>query len=341
MEVQIALCQNALVELKMSECVRLLQNLEKTKSLVVIVVVLCTALPSVAAEAQKLRTMTFPADRSYGTIVKLEPNWKISERHPKGTFLAEAQGAVQYSQNDQLMLTARYPLTENPAVMKKLPADAFQYITFMNLPTEDKIFEPLTHLTGLRRIDFQEGEFQDKAFGQLAKLTNLEAISVRECFVTGDSLTHFYSLKKLSVMIWKKLAFDWKLLNQSTTVFPAMDNLQFADTNLDDEGMKWLEKMPNLTQLSIDGSAHVTDKGLLVLKKLKKLKKLELKKTKSITPKGIMQLKGSSIDAIHVTDANYTQLEIKQIKDALPNIKFLFDKKKMKEGTMEIFAPLH
>lgn len=349
MEVQNALCQNVVVEFNMSIRVRFLPKLWKTKSLAGGVALACTVLPAVlppvvrsaAAEAQELRTITFPADRSYGTIMKLKPNWDIFKKHPKGPFLAAARGKVQYSANDALMLTAAFPLTDNPAVMKSLPADSLQYITILNLPAEDKIFEPLTHLTGLRRIDFQEGEFQDKAFGELAKLVNLEAISVRECFVTGKSLTHFGSLKKLRCMIWSRVALDWKLLNQSSTVFPAMENLQFADTNLDDEGMKWLEKMPNLTQLSIDGSARVTDKGLLLLKKLKKLKKLELRKLKAVTPKGVMQLKGGSIEAIHIGDANYTQLEIKQIKDAMPKVEFLFDKTAMKEGTMEIFAPLH
>ena len=361
MEVQIPLCQNAVVEFNMSKLVIILPKLWKANSIASVIAIaytvlpsiipsvlaaalstsLCSALPSIAAETQQVRAITFPEDRSYGTIIKLEPNWNIFVRHPKGSFFAEARGKVQYSAKDALMLSARFPLTDNPAVMKKLPADSFQYITFLNLPAEDKIFEPLTHLTGLRRIDFQEGEFQDKAFAELAKLVNLEAISVRECFVTGDSLTHFGVLKKLRAMVWKKVALDWKLLNQSSTVFPAMADLQFSDTNLDDEGMIWLEKMPNLRQLSIDGSARVTDKGLLILKKLKKLKKLELKKMKAVTPKGIMQLKGGSLEAIHVGDANYTQLEIKQIKDAMPKVQFLFDKKKMKEGTMEIFAPLH
>ncbi|HEY9730449.1 MAG TPA: hypothetical protein V6C89_00965 [Drouetiella sp.] len=302
---------------------------------------LASASPAPSAKTETQRTMTFPSDRSYGTIINLGQNWNILDKHPKGPTVGEAQGTIHYSANDALMLTARFPLTDHPEVMNKLPVDAFQLITFINLPTEDKIFAPLTHLTGLRRVDFEEGEFQDKAFGQLGKLTNLESIIFRECFVTGESFLHFGSLKKLRILVIKKSALDWKLLKQSSPVFPAMENLQLTDTNFDDVGMEWLQKMPNLTRLYLDTNIRVTDKGLLLLKNLKKLKKLELKKMKGVTARGIMKLRGSSIDSIHVGDGNYTPEQVKQIKDAMPTVQFVFDKKPIKEDTMEIFAPLH
>jgi len=295
---------------------------------------------TIAVEAGNARTMTFPSDRSYGTIINLGPNWNILEKHPKGTFFAEAKGTIPYSTDDALMLTARFPLTENPSVMNKLPVDAFQYINITNLPAEDKIFGPLSHLTGLRRLDFEEGEFHDKAFSQLSKLVNLEAITVRECFVTGESLTHFGSLKKLQYMSLKKIALDWNLLCKSAAVFPAMTNVHFTDTNLSDQGLKWLEKMPNLARLTLDGDAQLTDKGLLTLKKLKQLRKLELKKL-NLTANGIIKLQGTGIKALYIEDMNFNPTEIKQIKDSMPDVLFHFGKRKIKEGTMEIFAPLH
>jgi hypothetical protein len=292
------------------------------------------------AEAENARTMTFPADQSYGTIVNLGPNWNILEKHPKGVFVADAKGTVPYSAGDALGLTANFPFTDNPAVINKLPVDAFQFINISMLPAEDKVFGPLSRLTGLRRLDFQEGEFHDKAFAQLSKLINLEAITVNECFVTGESLTHFGTLKKLEYLSFKKVALDWKLLNKSTTVFPALVNLHFTSTNLNDEGLKWCEKMPKLSRLVLDTDGQVTDKGLLTIKKLPQLRTLQLKQMK-VTPKGIMQLKGSKLTYIGLEDAKFTPEEVKQLKDAMPNVRFVFGKRKMKDGTMEIFAPLH
>lgn len=295
---------------------------------------------AVAAEAGSAHTMTFPSDQSYGTMIYLGPNWDIFDKHPKGTFVAEAKGTVPYSAGAAVMLTARFPFTDNPAVISKLPPDAFQYINISMLPAEDKIFGPLSKLTGLRRLDFQEGEFHDKAFGQLSKLTNLEALTVNECFVTGESLTHFGTLKKLEYLSLKKVALDWKLLNKSSPVFPALTNLHFTSTNLTDEGLKWCEKMPKLTRLILDADASVTDKGLLTLKKLPSLRILQLKQLK-VTAKGVMQLKGSKLALLALEDANFTPEEVKRLRDAMPDTRITFSKKKMKEGTMEIFAPLH
>lgn len=299
------------------------------------------AVATATAEADSSNKMTFPSDQSYGTMIYLGPNWDIFDKHPKGTFIAEAKGTVPYSAGAAVMLTARFPFTDNPSVMSKLPPDAFQYINIAMLPAEDKIFGPLSRMTGLRRLDFQEGEFHDKAFGQISKLTNLEALTVNECFVTGESLTHFGTLKKLEYLSLKKVALDWKLLNKSSPVFPALTILHFTSTNLTDEGLKWCEKMPKLTRLILDADSSVTDKGLLTIKKLPSLRILQLKQLKKVTAKGVMQLKGSKLSLIALEDANFTPDEVKKLRDAMPDTRFTFGKKKMKEGTMEIFAPLH
>lgn len=294
----------------------------------------------ISADAESSHTISFPSDRSYGTIINLGPDWDLTDKHPKGAFFAEAKGQISYTPGVALMLTANFPFTDSPAVISKLPPDAFQFISISMLPAEDKIFGPLSKLTGLRRLDFQEGEFHDKAFGQLSKLVNLEALTVNECFVTGESLTHFGTLKKLEYLSLKKVALDWKLLNKSSPVFPALANLHFTSTNLTDEGLKWCEKMPKLNRLILDGDAQITDKGLLNLKKLPSLRILQLKQLK-VTARGIMQLKGSKLSLIALEDVNLTPEEIKRMKDAMPDTRFTFGKKKMKEGTMEIFAPLH
>ncbi len=301
-----------------------------------------TALLSVsfAARAESARTMTFPSDQSYGTIINLGPNWNILDKHPKGTFFAEAKGTVPYTAGDALMLTANFPFTDNPAAMNKLPVDAFQFINISSLPAEDKVFGPLSRLTGLRRLDFLEGEFHDKAFAQLSKLVNLEALTVNECFVTGESLTHFGTLKKLGYLSLKNVALDCKLLSHSTTLFPALTNLHLTSTNINDESLKWLERMPKLTKLILGEDAQITDKGLLTLKMLPQLRILQLKQLK-LTAKGVMQFKGSKLTYIGLEDAKFTPEEVKQLKDAMPDIRFVFGKRKVKEETMELFAPLH
>ncbi len=285
--------------------------------------------------------MSFPSDKSYGTIINLGADWSIFDKHPKGSFFAEAKGTIPYYTTDALMLTANFPFVDDVPTMSKLPPDAFQFINIDSLPSEDKIFVPLTHLTGLRRLDFQEGDFHDKAFGQLGKLPNLEVIFVKECFVTGESLTHFGSLKKLQAMTFKKCAFDWTLLSKSKTVFPALTQLGLTNSNVTDEGLLWLQNMPKLTKLFLDCDVKVTDKGLLNIKKLKQLRIVQLKDMKQLTLKGVMQLKGSNLVHIGLENSNFTPEEEKRIKDAMPGVNFAFNKRKVKADTIELFAPLH
>ncbi|MBI2810240.1 MAG: hypothetical protein HYX67_05365 [Candidatus Melainabacteria bacterium] len=294
---------------------------------------------TIAAKADNTRTISFPADESYGTIVDLGPDWNLFEKHPKGIFVAEARGTVKSTTDKALMLTASFPLVDKPDVMKKLPADAFQMISILNLPADDKVFGPLSRLTGLKRLDFEEGDFHDKAFGQLSTLINLEALTVKECFVTGESLTKFGTMKKLKFMSFKKIALDWKLLNKSNTVFPALENLHFTDTNLTDEGLHWLTKMPKLTRLVLDSDAQVTDKGLVELKKIKSLRRVELKQLK-VTPDAIIQLKGSGIKHIALVDMKLTAADIQRLKTAMPGT-VTFSNRKIDKEKIDLFAPLH
>jgi hypothetical protein len=286
------------------------------------------------------RQITFPSDQSYGTILDLGPNWNVSDKHPKGKFFAEAKGTISCNADDSLMLMARFPLTDKPTLLNSFPVNSFEYIIIDNLPAEDKIFGPLSRLTGLKRLDFIEGEFHDTAFGQLSKLVNLEALVVRECFVTGESLTHFGSLKKLKYIFFKSIALDWKLLSKSGPTLPGMTDLILGSTNLTDQGLDWIVRMPNLTNLTLDGDVSVTDKGLLRLKSLKKLRRLGLKRMK-VTANGLLQLKDTNIKNIQIEDIEFSPSDLKRLTTAMPGIAFAFRKKEMKPDTMEMFAPLH
>jgi hypothetical protein len=292
--------------------------------------------------AEKPRALIFPADPSYGTIMTLDSNWSISEKHPKGKFFSEAKGTIPITTGDALMLVARFPLTDNPAALNKLPVDAFQCINISSLPAEDKIFGPLTRLTGLRRIDLDEGEFSDKGFAQLRKLINLEGISVKECMITGESLSHFGTLKKLKFLSIKHAKLEWNLLSrQAADTLPGMDDLLLINTNLNDQGISWLEKMPNLTRLTLDGDLKLTDKGLAKLKNLKKLQRLSIKEMKAITANGLMQLKGSSIKQIWLEDSSLSASDIKRVVAAMPGVRLAFRNRPVKTDMIDMFAPLH
>jgi hypothetical protein len=111
--------------------------------------------------------------------------------------------------------------------------------------------------------------------------------------------------------------------------------------NLDDHGIVWLEKMPKLTQLTLDGDIKLTDNGLAKLKNLKKLRRLSIKEMKAITANGLMQLKGSSIKDIWLEDSSLSAYDIKRVKAALPGVTLAFRNRPVKTDLMDMFAPLH
>lgn len=270
------------------------------------------------------RTISFPDDVSYGTLIDLGSSWKSTERHPKGRFVAAAKGTVKCSSDATLMFVASLPLVEHPSMLNKLAPDSFQFIDFSNLPVDDNIFVPLTRLSGLRRLDFEEGKFSDKSFASLSRLTNLEVLSVRQCQINGKSLTQFGSLKRLQMLILNSVNLDWKLLSTAAPEMPALTDLVLTFTNVTDDGLRWLERMPSLTFVHLESNSRITDRGLLQLCKLKHLNRLFLKRLK-VTPRGLLQLKASSVRSMQIIDAHFTPEEMKRIKNGLPHVAITFE----------------
>ncbi len=272
--------------------------------------------------------------------MSLGPTWTIFDGHPWGDIVAEAKGTIKVNKSIPLMLLARFPLTDNPEILNELPVDAFDCIRIDNLPAGDKMLGPLSRLTGLRRLDFREGEFHDKAFGQLRNLVNLEGLTVTECFVTGESMTHFGTLKKLKYLHLKNLALDWKLLGKSGPPMPAVEDLFLEKTNLTDEGLAWIERMPNLSKLLLDNNAEVTDKGLKHLVGLKKLRLLTLRNMK-VTAKGLLQLKNMNDNRnIILENSHFSASDISRLKSAMPHTNFEFSRSHLGADDYALFAPL-
>lgn len=296
-------------------------------------------LATTTANAASPRVLDFPGDDSYGKIILLGKNWDVMAKRNMGKFLSDARGAVKVDKSEPLMLVANYALADHPQVLNKLPPDAFDCIVFENIPAEDKIFGPLSRLTGLKRLEFKEGEFNDKAFVQVRSLVNLEALLVHECFVTGASITQLGDLKKLRMLHLVILDLNWPLLAKSGPSFPNLVQLGLGKTGMTDEGLAWVERMPHLQKLDINDN-RLTGSGFVHFKKLKELNSISLKRT-PVKLEGLIQLKSlPSLKEIDFSRAQLPPNDIKKLAAVLTHTKLTMPQGSQGE-TFELFAPLH
>jgi hypothetical protein len=88
-------------------------------------------------------------------------------------------------------------------------------------------------------------------------------------------------------------------------------------TNVDDEKMKKIKELSNLTRLSIEHTS-VSDKGIAELRSNKKLQFLNVVGT-NVSTKGLLQLKDlKELNNVFVYLAKINQAEWNELKTALP-----------------------
>ncbi len=305
-----------------------------------LLVLLLFALTTTSAQADSYRVLEFPNDTSYGKIIMLGKGWDLFDKRNKGKLLADARGSVKAPKGEPLMFVASFAFVQHPEVLDKLPADAFECMIVESLPAEDKIVRPISRMTGLRRLDLKEGEFSDKAFAQVRSLVNLETLYVRECFVTGESVTQIGTLKKLKLLSLSILNLNWPLLAQSGPAFPNLNYLYIQKTNLTDDGLKWVLKMPHLHKLDVDDNG-ITDAALPYIKQLKELKEISLKRTKFST-RGLMELKAlTQLQDIYFSKKQLSPADIKQLAAVLKHTQLHMPPSEVNSETINLWAPLH
>ncbi|WP_162130517.1 leucine-rich repeat domain-containing protein [Schlesneria paludicola] len=164
----------------------------------------------------------------------------------------------------------------------------------------DKALAKFSVLSTLRGIQFEGApQFTVEGLSHLSKLTNLERLSASFSSQSANELG------------------DATL--RSISEIESLRELNLSECGVTDEGLKSLEKLPNLTHLSIYQEGRLTDAALSTIAKLKHLKVLTLT-THVGTPLGRMHFSESATNQlIALTELEHLDLSGHDVSTDLLN----------------------
>jgi Leucine-rich repeat (LRR) protein len=305
-----------------------------------------------SADKELVRLLVFPKQFSLGKLYSYEPidahrlfleSHEVS--HGLGHYVGEAKGVISLpvQRHTRIYLSPSYELIEHPEVLTTLDPKIVDCVAFDNkalmIPV-DKAVEPLSHLTGLRRVEINVAELTDEQAAPLRKLTNLESLSLVGNALHGSCLTGFTSMTKL-----KSLDLTFNPLTRSAFTYisriSSLERVAINQCGVNDSDLAELAKLHNLTHLGINQSS-VTAKGLALLKHFKNLQHLSLLGT-SLSVKDLTILSGSNLRSIDLPHRKYSEQDLQMLKEALPSIHVAIPNRshKVDNDTRMIFAPLH
>ena len=150
--------------------------------------------------------------------------------------------------------------------------------------------------------------FRDSGLEEIAGLTNLRELVVRQAAIDGRALAPFRQLRSLDVTLTRTN--DAGLRNVAGMT--RLRRLWAGDTAITDNGLEALSRLEALEDLDLHGT-EITDAGLLHLKGLVRLRKLNLMGTR-ISDAGLdrlqamTQLEELNLYRTHVTNAGLERL---------------------------------
>jgi Leucine-rich repeat (LRR) protein len=208
-------------------------------------------------------------------VVKLRPAQK---RQKVVEMVQEAGGLVRYKYKDTsksyLHLSSDFKDTPIPAwLLDLLGTDFFMRVSEVDL--------------------YSSNGFGDERMSELAKLANLESLSLARSQVTDAGLVHLKGMSNLK-------------------------GLCLYETQVTDAGLTHLAGMTDLRSLRLSGT-QVTDVGLAHLKQLTSLSSLNLNETQ-VTDAGLEHLEGlTNLDSLDLYNTQVTAEGVESLRQFLPD----------------------
>lgn len=291
-----------------------------------------------AKESEKFRKVLFPS-HSLGRLydIKSGADW-VRNKTPYGQFLGTAANRIEVPQAARLALELDATVVNEPKLLESLAPDALFSLRVRSAEPTDSLLKCLYHLTGLRRLDFLDCDFSDKAVSGLVRLSQLERLSVNTCGLKGDCFADLAQLKKL-----KYLSANNNMLNRKACTYiaqmPALLHLELARTQLVDADLFAISKLSKLETLNINSNSAFTTKGFLALKSLKRLEALLVQNT-AMKVSDLLALKGLPLHMIWLPALKVRASEMQQLHKAFPNCQILIQSRDAGSDYDVIFAPV-
>ncbi|MBS1991056.1 MAG: hypothetical protein JSS83_11090 [Cyanobacteria bacterium SZAS LIN-3] len=302
--------------------------------------------------ASATREISFPTAFSLGRLfIYKRPATQVylpnceSVIGSSGRLLGQARGLVKVPSGDNIyvFLAPSYDLLNHPEALRTLAPNSIDGLSFarMTLVAQvDKVIEPLSHLTGLRRLEIDGADLNDEQILPLKTLVNLDSITLVSNNLHGSFLKSFGGMKNLKGLDLSFNPLEPEAIKQLST-FKSLTDVRVCQCNITNSEVMELAKLPNLETLAINQSL-VTREGLIALRKTSSLHFLNLNGCK-LSVQDLAELKGSSIKRLGLPKHKYLDIELSALHQALPGVKLQLPSAPgaVDSDTTSLFAPLH
>jgi len=306
------------------------------------IVCLLASAPAFAVANDKPVELQFP-QLSLGTIyvgfpghVDVLPDSAEMIKLNSGSW--PARGKVKLPAGHRYFIPSYY-LLEHPQLLKTVDADAFGCISLNKMgimQSLDLVIEPLSHMTGVRRLELQMADISDEKLKPMKALIHLEALDLRICGIHGSCIKEFLPLTNL-----KFLDLSDNRLEPETFAYlgkmRSLRTLNLVRTGVTDDGVGEIVKLPQLQKLYL-ANARISMRSLKAIAKLKTLRVLELTDTK-FTASELLCLAPLKLDHL-LLPRKFSPAEERFLRHAMPTTSFVSALPNLSKDANKLFAPL-
>jgi hypothetical protein len=293
------------------------------------------------------RQLVFPKEFSCGQLYcytkESYREWLTGASDAKklGHRLGEARGTVKVPSGPDLYLIASYDLVGHPEALYKLKPDDLSCLSFGRIGFTndlDPVIAPVSHLTGLKRLEFDSADLVDAHLEKLASLVNLQSLTLTVCSIRGTCFEKLTPLTRLKELVLAENQLDSHACSYISN-YPSLVCLNLSHCGVKDADIVALSKLKQLKHLWL-GRSLITAKGLALLRNFKGLVELDLWQTK-LSVNDLCCLEGSKLPILYLPEDRYAASDLKRLKKALPYTELRVNGIAGCIDTNTFFAPLH
>jgi Leucine-rich repeat (LRR) protein len=247
------------------------------------------------------RVVHFPGDRTLGKLMIQDENLKRDIKSffywteagdSDWEYLCQARGDVTVPAGKRLNLSVAKNAWKDLSPLFGLRPDDLHTLTICGpwqggtLP-DDRCIPYIAHLTGLRKLGFQNTRISARGAQSLKQLTNLETLTLSK-HVTDQVLAEIVQLTSLKALYLN----ENRLTNAGLAhlqKLKGLEELSLSGDRINDGALIHIGKLPSLTYLMLQGKTF-TDAGMAHLKEVRSLKILHLGHLRQLTDKALVHI---------------------------------------------------
>jgi hypothetical protein len=291
-----------------------------------------------AKQAQKVRVLEFPKEKSMGILQEIEEGDTLSGKGLEYQRFGEARGKIECAANLRLGLKLNYECANDLSPFLKLKGDDIVALDNKAIPVAAGQFQYLKNLTGLKRLVLDESDISDAELPYLKGFRDLVFLSITRTEIKGPGVSVLRNFPHLKTLFMGHNALDQNMLSSLASLHEVTE-LHLDQCNVGDTALMQVGKMDGLEYLRLSDNKKITDAGIAHLKGLQKLKTLDIAGTSATKScaKSLAEL--PNLRSLRISSAAVTPADLVEISKQLPKCHVAGDKKA--RMPVEIFAPMH